>query len=1404
MLKKLGFLIVAVLSFTYLIGLTAGDIAILGVHTDTPKSMIFVALADIPANTQISFTDNGWNATTQQWRPNEGTIVWTHTELVSKGTCITLSINTSPYSATLGTVTTNTNFSLATAGDQILAYEGTTAPSTNDASIWLYGFSTENWVWGDNSNTSDLPTALIGASVGLTDSTAEVDNGYFANGSEPQTSVSVSGTKAQLLSLFGDRTKYYTNDNGPLTFPTYTITVGSEPVISVSGTLNPFSTIVGTPSPAQNYTLIGQNLTANIIVTSPTGFEISTDGSSYSSNLSLSPTYNGSIYVRLTGTTIGTFSGNITHSSTGAAQVDLPVNGTVLETQPPVLHITGTLTKFTMEQGTPSESQGYTLYGEYLTQNISIIPPAGYQLSTDNTNWSGQLSLNPSFNGTVYVRLNGTNITNYNGNIIHTSGTAQATLAVNGIVFEPTPANLLLLDNFYYDTGLALTSTRWTAHSTGTNPITVQSGNLTYEGYPSIAGNLISLATSGEDIHRTFTAQTANSVYASFLVNITSATTTGDYFIHFGPQTIGTLYRGRVFVKKNDADALSFGLSYAANVTGNVVWTDFSYSLNTTYLLVLRYDFFEGTANDVAHLYINPPITYNEPAVTLTATDTNTDAADIGSIALRQGTAANAPTLLLDGIRVANSWFNLWGFQANPQIVVIGEPDPLYNIVGNPSDEISSYHLEGHQLIGPITVVAPEPFQISTTGTDDWETTIQVPLDYNGNIYVRLYGMEVGTYGGFITHNSPGAEEVRVRVDGETLPADVTWHIIANLTEFSQEIGTPSASQSYSLSATGAVSDIIIIATSPFELSTTNSDPWSSTLTLPSTYNGLVYVRMNATTAGNFTGTITHTTANATNYVINVSGTAIVSGIFATDLFFSEYIEGSSNNKALEIFNGTGVPVDLSQYMVLLYSNGATSPTNTLQLSGTLAHNDVYVISHASANAAIQAVSDINSTVCYFNGDDAVALIKGTTANPIYIDIFGRIGEDPGNYWGTAPLITLDKTLVRKSDVTHGVTTNPESGFPTLATEWDSYPQDTTTYLGWHTFTPGMPAAAAPIFNPTGGIFSAPITVTISCSSPGVTIRYTTDGSIPTETLGTIYTSPISITTTTTLKAVAYGNGYSVSPAAQAHYIFPINVATIAELRAGTPGVYYKYIGTAVITFQQAFRHQKFIQDNTAAILIDDNSGAITTTYNLYDGISNIVGTVAEYGGMMQLTPLADPGPAVSTGNVIIPQEISLNELVTNFEEYESELIRVMGVSFDNAESGLTFINGALYPMNNGLMNFRTTFYDVDYIGMPVPTGLWNIIGIPNSRVVEGNLFTARCWADFSSAGVTLPAPVVTISVQDNNIILSWEPVTGATSYRIEAADDPYGNFGQVEITTTHSVSYPASPKKFYRVIAIQ
>ncbi|MDD3480321.1 MAG: lamin tail domain-containing protein [Paludibacteraceae bacterium] len=191
--------------------------------------------------------------------------------------------------------------------------------------------------------------------------------------------------------------------------------------------------------------------------------------------------------------------------------------------------------------------------------------------------------------------------------------------------------------------------------------------------------------------------------------------------------------------------------------------------------------------------------------------------------------------------------------------------------------------------------------------------------------------------------------------------------------------------------------------------------------------------------------------ANVTLYAVYSQTTG---GGNATDLFISEYIEGSSYNKAIEIYNGTGASVDLSNYTVYLYGNGSATATATLALSGTLANNDVYVIANTSANATILGLADAtNNTVAAYNGDDAIALWKETTSS--YVDIFGRIGEDPGASWGTSPLITVEQTLVRKSAVTGGVTTNPASGFPTVATEWDSYAQDATAYLGSHTFAGG-------------------------------------------------------------------------------------------------------------------------------------------------------------------------------------------------------------------------------------------------------------------------------------------------------------------------------------------------------------
>ena len=135
------------------------------------------------------------------------------------------------------------------------------------------------------------------------------------------------------------------------------------------------------------------------------------------------------------------------------------------------------------------------------------------------------------------------------------------------------------------------------------------------------------------------------------------------------------------------------------------------------------------------------------------------------------------------------------------------------------------------------------------------------------------------------------------------------------------------------------------------------------------------------------------------------------------DLFVSEYIEGSSYNKAIEIYNGTGGTVDLSAYTLELYSNGASSPSQTTTLSGNLAEGDVVVIAHGSADPAIRAETDIfSSTVINFNGDDAFVLKhSGTT-----IDVIGQIGVDPGTRWGSPPTSTADNTLRRKSTIGAG------------------------------------------------------------------------------------------------------------------------------------------------------------------------------------------------------------------------------------------------------------------------------------------------------------------------------------------------------------------------------------------------
>ncbi|TGE07682.1 T9SS type A sorting domain-containing protein [Hymenobacter fodinae] len=221
---------------------------------------------------------------------------------------------------------------------------------------------------------------------------------------------------------------------------------------------------------------------------------------------------------------------------------------------------------------------------------------------------------------------------------------------------EAAAIALLVEENFEYSTGTLLTANNWTAHSgTGTKSVAVVAKPLSYQGYSANSGNAAALTASGEDVNRTFSpVYSRTPVYASFLVNVSNVTTSGDYFFHLGPQTIGSTFRGRVFVRKDASNKLQFGVSSGS---GTADYTPAQYDLNTTYLVVLKYSFDE--LGNSAQLFINPTTTNQEPATpSASATETGTTPAapndNIGSVALRQGSAS--PVLTVDGIRVGNTY----------------------------------------------------------------------------------------------------------------------------------------------------------------------------------------------------------------------------------------------------------------------------------------------------------------------------------------------------------------------------------------------------------------------------------------------------------------------------------------------------------------------------------------------------------------------------------------------------------------------------------------------------------------------------------------------------------------------------------------------------------------------------
>lgn len=289
------------------------------------------------------------------------------------------------------------------------------------------------------------------------------------------------------------------------------------------------------------------------------------------------------------------------------------------------------------------------------------------------------------------------------------------------------------------------------------------------------------------------------------------------------------------------------------------------------------------------------------------------------------------------------------------------------------------------------------------------------------------------------------------------------------------------------------------------------------------------------------------------------------------------------------------------------------------------------------------------------------------------------------------------------------------------------------------TYTASAPTSVeTPTFSPSAGSYYSSQNVTLSSTTEGATIYYTTDGSDPDNT-DTQYTTPIAVSTTTTIKAIAYKTDMDPSSIATAVYTFPTinNVSNISTLRGGaTDGTVYKLTGEAVLTLKTADRNAKYIQDATGAILIDDNDGKISTSYNISDGITGITGTLANYLGMLQFVPVLDPGAATTTGNTVTPVEVDLADLAN----YPAQLVKVSGVTISGSGN---FAGSTSYNLNGtDTTVLRVNYSDLPYIGQPIPTAPQDIVGVVLINNTTERL-VPRTIVDFSNTVFTSPTIVV-------------------------------------------------------------
>ncbi len=794
----------------------------------------------------------------------------------------------------------------------------------------------------------------------------------------------------------------------------------------------------------------------------------------------------------------------------------------------------------------------------------------------------------------------------------------------------------LLVENFDYPAGTMLTNAGWTAHSgAGTQAVDITVPGLSFTGYAlSGIGGAALVDNNGEDVSKTFTAQSSGSVYTAFMIKVDGSA--DGYFMHLGGDPLGTTFRGKVFLV-GTSSPFNFGVSVGSNTATPVPGG--SYDYGTTYLCVLKYDIIDDAANNTVSLFIfSGEIPATEPVTPTLGPLTDAGQSDINpaTIALRQFSANQKVTV--DGIRIGKTWEEavtaaFSTVDNTPPSFTAGYP-AVANINATQADLQVSMDEAGkaYYIVVPDGATAPSVAEV-IAGTDYGTVT----LTAHGTIEVAAGG---GTYSATITGltDKTNYDIYIVAEDDEATPNRQAETSLVNL----YTIRPPDVLLNADFETSGSLL--------PFtQVSITGDQVW-----VQSTYNSVGFARISG-----YSGAAIDNEDWLISPAVNVSSAESV--IF--NFFTAKDFDGGTFKVMISSnFSGTYSSTDIAAATWSdITSNFSFSADNFEWVSSgdyslSSYTNNIYiafVYTSTTAGAATWEVDDVKITGHLLPGSDASLVdlsVDGTTVASF----------DPG---------TLAYEMVLEASVTAppavmGITADP-SAFISI---------DNATDLA------GDAAAR-----------TTKVTVT---AADGIIIQ----------TYSILFNPIIAVSDLAALRAIsadAYGRIYQVT-------------------------------GEVIVSgINDAQRHQKYIQDASAGIMIDDAPGTITTTYSVGDGITGLTGTLTEYNKLLEFVPYRDPGTATSTGNTLTPQVVTITEFNTNQENYESELVKITGVKFADANGTVVFQEKKNYNISVGtdVAILRTIFLGTDLNGKVVPY-MADVTGIATVFGSDAQL-TPRNYADF-------------------------------------------------------------------------